>query len=96
MRCVALHPVAGAESAAVAPQQQHQPAAAAEPTELLRECAVCLEMAQRMLVMVPCGHVFACDGCVANLAATAKLRNVQMKCAICREPVVTVVKFRQA
>ena len=55
-----------------------------------------MEIAARTLIMIPCGHVFACDGCVANLAAVAKLRNVAMECSICREPVTTVVKIRQA
>jgi hypothetical protein len=73
-----------------------QPAAAPESEELLKECAVCLEIAEKTLIMVPCGHVFACDGCVANLRATAKLRNVAMECSICREPVTSVLKIRHA
>jgi hypothetical protein len=54
-----------------------------------------MEVAARTQIMIPCGHVFACDGCVTKLAAVAKLRSVPMECSFCREPVTSVVKIRQ-
>lgn len=47
----------------------------------LSVCSVCLDQPPEV-VMVPCGHIYACDKCGKQLH----------ECALCREPVSQVLR----
>lgn len=77
-------PTAPLPSIAVAPPPAvsagAETAPAAAETDLAR-CSVCLDSAPEV-VMVPCGHIFACEPCGRALR----------DCAICRAPVAQILR----
>ncbi|CAE7376441.1 BIRC3 [Symbiodinium pilosum] len=83
-------PVVEAASAGASSILQEDSGPAVEPsadvqnvavTSDLSRCAVCLDKAADV-VMVPCGHIFACQDCGKNLK----------ECAVCRASVTQVLK----
>ncbi len=47
------------------------------------ECCICLEN-QPKNVMIPCGHLCICDGCVVHI-------NGQKRCPMCRQEVASII-----
>lgn len=87
------HPPPSKESSVAASAQEHLqlreeigPAEAGDPAELalggdLSVCSVCMDHPPEV-VMVPCGHIYACESCGKKLK----------ECALCREPVAQILR----
>lgn len=69
-RCRDLHDVSQARSAQLTAELRVARAAAASA----RECVVCMQPAERWVLLRPCGHVCACAACALVLA----------RCPVCR------------
>jgi len=52
-----------------------------DPAADLTQCSVCMDRSPEV-VMVPCGHIYACEACGKQL----------QECALCRQPVTQVLR----
>lgn len=81
-------PTASAGSLAGVSQEDGSVAAAAGAAGPRRECRVCLEPANELLALLPCGHRATCATCTARLLIPALMApSAACRCPVCRASV---------